>query len=169
MYKEDFLVQRLAACAFVLSLGVVYSVSAQELAIFLKAGDLQGESIDGVHKDEIDLVSFTQAFEERECSTLTVSKRIDRASPELSSRAVTGASFPQMVITVVRRGTDTNQEFLKITYQDVVVKALSITPGKQEVTEQILLDPRVTTVEYKPQLPKGALGPAITSTVGCRK
>src|SRR3990172_1014498 len=98
----SLLVSLLAAWALLVSFAGS-AVAADR--IFLKIGDIKGESTDDKHKDEIDVLSFSQSFTRPgTCSDFTIFKGIDRASPPLIASALTQTIYPTAELKVDRQG-----------------------------------------------------------------
>src|SRR2546428_2774223 len=69
-------------------------------ALFLKIANIQGDSRDTCHRDEIEVRQFQYGG-----SSMTVWKKIDVTSPHLFIAAVSGLHFPQAVLTVLEQGS----------------------------------------------------------------
>jgi type VI secretion system secreted protein Hcp len=140
--------------------------------IFLKMGDIKGESQDDKHKDEIEVLEWnwgvTQAGTmhtgggggrgKANFSDLTFKHYIDKASPNLLKSCATGEHVGEAKLTV-RKAGKTPQDFLLITMNDVIIT--NVTPvGKQgdgELVENVSLQFAKVDLEYKPQKSDGGL------------
>lgn len=145
--------------------------------IFLKLGDIKGESVDAKHKDEIDIESFSfgQAGVASEAGQRTGKvdlqdfqfvMRMNRASPSLmklcaNGQHVTGGAAGDATLTVRKAGQDP-VEFLKIKFYDVMIS--SYQHGGQEsdvsLADQFSLWFAKVELEYAQQLLTGQLGPS---------
>jgi type VI secretion system secreted protein Hcp len=127
--------------------------------MFLKIGDIKGESTDDQHRDEIDVLAFTWGVEggqlgpsrgaTRPCvSGLGVTKYIDRATPALLTAAITGQFLGQAQLTL-RRGGGNQVNVLVLTFKDVIVSsgATGGTTDVGQLTETIGL--KFTSVQGK--------------------
>jgi type VI secretion system secreted protein Hcp len=91
---------------------------------------------------------------------LRVTQRIDRAVPALVQAGASGRHVPTAVLTCRRPGREA-ADYLKITLQDALVSAVRLgdsadAPPGAEIT---LAYGRIS-IEYRPQMPDGSLGPA---------
>ena len=100
--------------------------------IFAKIGDIKGESMDGKHKDEIEVLSWSWGVTEggvtgrgwrsgagkASCRDLSFTHKIDKASPLLMKACATGEHLKEATITRRKAGKG-QQEFLVIKMNDV--------------------------------------------------
>jgi type VI secretion system secreted protein Hcp len=150
--------------------------------IFLKLGDIKGESVDAKHRDEIDIESFSfgQAGVASETGQRTAKVelqdfqfviRMNRASPKLMERAANGAHIKNPnsdagtvadATLVVRKAGADPVEFLKVKFYDVMIS--SYQHGGQEsdpsLVDQFSLWFAKVELEYAHQLATGQLGPS---------
>lgn len=134
--------------------------------MFLKLGDIKGESKDKVHKDEMDVLSFSWGMTQSgtmgvgggggsgkvNVQDLTVMKYVDKASPPLMLACCNGKHYPEALLTVRKAGEEA-LEFLKIKMTDVLVSSVS-TGGSGDAdrpTENLALNFAKVAVEYQPQ------------------
>ena len=82
---------------------------------FLRLGDIKGESTDQKHKDQIEVLSFTQSFINTfndatgggggtgkvQCGAVTMMKNIDKSSPLLLKAVATGQHIKDALISFV--------------------------------------------------------------------
>jgi type VI secretion system secreted protein Hcp len=152
------------------------AAAADEL--FLKLDGVRGESTDSRHKDEIDLLSYTQsmvgpfargatsagAAGKAMCGTVTVVKYVDLSSPELILFALNGRHIPKAVITFQKQGQQA--EYYKVTLDDVIITEVEQSdtrlnfpnPAPPRATEKVTLMGRRFTFEYTAQKPDGTAG-----------
>ena len=168
-----------------LLLAVVIAVAAARAAaaddMFLKLGDIRGESKADRHKDEIELLSYTQsmtgpfargaasgAAAKAVCGMVTVLKYVDVASPDLLLYALNGEHVRQAVITFLRPGPRP-VEYYKVTLNDVIVAAVSqgTSGGSDRATENVTLMARQFRYEYTQQDATGKLGARVNSGWDC--
>jgi len=153
-------------------------LAAQAIAaddIFLRLDGVRGESGDKVHKDEIDLLSYTQSMTgpfargatstapgKAVCGTVTVLKYVDLASPDLVLYALNGRHIARAVVTF-RRG---QFEYYKVTLDDVIIAEVEQNdsklnfpnPAPPRATEKVTLMGRRFSYEYAAQKPDGTKG-----------
>lgn len=130
-----------------------------ELDYFLKLDNIEGDSQDSKHKNEIDVNHFSWAGICRTDSTakpqfqpVVVTKYTDRATPVLLKAAASGITIASGLLTVRSRGTNP-LEFLKIQ-----MEGISVLGGGDHLT----LGYQKITVTEVPRLEDGTGGPAIS-------
>jgi len=119
---------------------------------FLKLDGVPGESVDAKHKGEIEVLSFSWGATQpgvasgassrnakAQIDTITIIKRVDKASPLLMLQSCGGSSLPHATLTV-RKNIDDGQasEFLKVKLSDVVISGVSA--GGNSQTDQLPLE-----------------------------
>jgi type VI secretion system secreted protein Hcp len=141
---------------------------------FLKIDGIDGESHDSKHKDEIDLLSYSfGASQTGSHSTgggggagkvsmqdFHFTMHINKATPKLLLACASGEHIKKAVLTCRKAGKD-QQEFLKVTFTDLLVSSYN-TGGSADIPmEQISLNFAKIEFEYKEQKPDGTLGGAV--------
>ena len=138
---------------------------------FLKIDGIQGESRDDRHKDEIDIESFS--WGETQSGTFAVgggggsgkvsmqdfhfTMPVNKASPALFLACAQGDHIKNAILTCRKAGRD-QQEFLKVTMNDVLVSSFQIGGAEGVVpTDQISLNFAKIEVEYQEQDATGKL------------
>ena len=138
---------------------------------FLKIDGIQGESRDDRHKDEIDIESFS--WGETQSGTFAVgggggsgkvsmqdfhfTMLVNKASPALFLACAQGDHIKNAILTCRKAGKD-QQEFMKVTMNDVLVSSFQIGgAGGVVPTDQISLNFAKIEVEYKEQDATGKL------------
>ncbi len=95
---------------------------------FVNFGDIKGESTDANHKDWIEVTSYRQPITRAvsaagrsgpAVSEITITKRVDAASPKLYEAVHNGTHLKEAVIELVHAGGKT--PFLVIKLTDVVI------------------------------------------------
>jgi len=140
---------------------------------FLRLGDIKGESTDAKHKDEIEVLSFTQSWTNTggtvggggsaagkvQCGAITVMKNIDRASPLLLKAVATGEHIKDGLITFRTEGGRT-LEYYTVKLANVIVTELTQTdtPDPNRIMEKLVLNAGKFEYEYRPLNAKGGLG-----------
>jgi type VI secretion system secreted protein Hcp len=140
--------------------------------IFIRIGDIKGESQDTRHKDEIEVLSWAWGVSNTGTMSssgggsgrpsfqdVTFKHLIDRASPSLMLACATGEHFKDARLTVRKMGTTTPQEFLLIGLQHVTVTSVqsSGTAEAGGLVEYVTLHFARVDFEYKGQNPDGSL------------
>ena len=159
------------AIQVVFATGLAVSAAQAGAAVdsWVRIPGIDGESTDADHKGEIEVLSYTQALENKVCEYV-IDKRLDRASPALAEAVARKGMLPSVVLSA-RKSGEGQKDFLTVTLASVTIAAVntSFARGADGGVEQLVLNPRSVTISYKAQDPKGALGPAITSSFTCDK
>lgn len=145
--------------------------------MFLKLGDVKGESKDKAHKDEIDVLAWSWGASNSgsfhmgggggagkvNVQDLSFTKYIDLASTELFLATCNGKHFPEATL-VVRKAGETPLEYLTIVMQDVLITSYSTggSGGEDRLTENVTLNFSKVKLTYKEQAAKGAQAKAPT-------
>jgi len=165
-------------------LGVALSASLTPSAaaatdMFIKIGDIKGESIDVKHRDEIDVLAWSWGMSnsgtthsgggggagKANVQDFSFTKYVDLSTPDLMLGTLNGQHFDQATFTV-RKAGGTQLEFLKITFDEVLVTSVSTggSGGEDRLTENITLNFAKVKVEYTPQKQDGSGGQTKTIT-----
>lgn len=144
---------------------------------FLKIDGIDGESADGKHKGEIDLLSWSWGETQSGAHaagggggagkvsmqdfhfTMTVNK----ATPKLI-QACAGGDHIKSAILTCRKAGGQQEEYLKYTFSDLIISSYQTggSSGSGVIpTEQISFNYAKMEVEYKEQKADGTLGGAI--------
>ncbi|SDW62663.1 Hcp family type VI secretion system effector [Nitrosomonas communis] len=145
--------------------------------MFIKIGDIKGESQDNKHKDEIDVTSWKWGISQpgtmaigggggkgrASFSDLTFYHKMDKASPNLMKICATGEHVDEAKLTVCKAGKD-QQDYAIITMKKVFCTKIepSGSNGEDELTEAVSLQFEEVAVEYSPQKGDGSLDAAIS-------
>lgn len=141
--------------------------------MFIKIGDLKGESKDSVHGGEIDVLAWSWGMSNSgtahtgggsgagkvNVQDISLTKYIDLASPDLMLACCNGKHIPEATLTV-RKAGETPLEYLKIKLTDVLVTAVSTggSGGEDRLTENVTLNFAKVNVDYVEQTEKGTPG-----------
>lgn len=138
---------------------------------FLKFGDIQGEakgSGPSSHRDEILLEAFDWSISRAnaqgpvQAGKLKLTKRVDKASPQLMLLAANGQHTPEAIISVRKQGTGTVEDLLQLKLTDVVVTFYAVGKNSDTLpTEDMEIS--FTKVEsiYRELRQNGSYGPPI--------
>lgn len=146
---------------------------------FLKIDGIPGESGDGKHKDEIDVLSFswgasnsgTMAYGggggagKVSMQDFHFTMKINKASPLLFLHCSNGKHIPSALLTV-REAGEKQQEYLKVKFSDFIVSSYTTGgSGGSDIkpVDSISLNFSKVEFDYKPQNAQGALGGAVTA------
>ena len=147
--------------------------------MFLKLGDIKGESQDDKHKDTIDVLAWSWGMSQSGTThmgsgggagkvavqDLSVTKYVDAASPNLALACCNGKHFKDALLTV-RKAGEKPVEYLKITMKEVIISSYSTggSGGEDRITENVALNFGEFKVEYTPQDATGKPGAAIEAS-----
>jgi type VI secretion system secreted protein Hcp len=139
--------------------------------MFIKIGDIKGESVDHKHKDTIQVLSWSWGMSQSgtthdgpgagagkvNVQDLTFTKHVDKATPNLISSCCSGKHYPTATL-VVRKAGHQPLEYLKIDFKDVLIAAVSTggSGGEDRLTENVTLNFGQFQVHYTPQKADGS-------------
>jgi type VI secretion system secreted protein Hcp len=140
--------------------------------MFIKIGDIKGESKDDGHKQEIDVLSWSWGVSNSgtmhagggggsgKCNVNDVSftKYIDASSCALFSAAFSGEHIAEALLTVRKAGGKAPLEYLKIKLTNILVTSVQTggSGGEDRLTENVSLNFEKVNVDYISQDEKGA-------------
>lgn len=140
--------------------------------MFIKIGDVKGESADDKHKEEIDVLGWSWGLAQPGTThtgtgggagkvmvqDLSFTKYTDAASHALILGCCKGTHYDKATL-VVRKAGDNPLEYLKITMEDLIVSSVSTggtNAGEDRLIESVTLNFAKFKFEYDPQTKKGA-------------
>lgn len=140
--------------------------------MFLKLGDIKGESRDQAHRDEIDITNWGWGLSQTgsmhsgtgggsgkaDFANLNLTKPLDKSSPNLMMACASGKHYPEARLVVRKAGGSTPVEYLVITLKEVMVVSYGT---RAETTDDVLYDSialnfATVDVGYQPQKADGA-------------
>ena len=137
---------------------------------FLKLDGIKGESKDDKHKEEIDVLGWSWGLSQTgtfgggggggagkvSVHDISVTKRMDKSSPELQLRVCNGEHITEAVLVVRKAGTDP-LEYFKVTLNDIIISSYSTggSGGDVILHENISLNFAKFKIEYVEQDEKG--------------
>ena len=141
--------------------------------MFIKLGDIKGESRDSKHKEEIDVLAWSWGASNSgsahvgggmgagkvNVQDLSLTKYIDKASPDILLSCCNGKHIKEATL-VVRKAGENPLEYLTITMSDLIVTSVSTggSGGEDRLTENVTLNFAKVKVGYVEQTPTGAAG-----------
>ncbi len=142
--------------------------------IFAKIGDIKGESLDDKHKDEIEILTWSWgvtnatppaaggggAVGKASFHDLSFTHNIDKASPLLMQRCVTGQHLKDATITHRKAGKG-QQEYLVVKMNDVTITGVTHGDSAGAHVETVTLAFAKVDLEYRPQKADGSLDAGI--------
>ncbi|HXU81311.1 MAG TPA: type VI secretion system tube protein Hcp [Polyangia bacterium] len=153
--------------------------------MFLKLGDIAGDSADGVkappskkeHKGEIDVLAWSWGMSQSASThfgsgggsgkvnvqDISITKRIDKSSPNLVKFCCQGKHFDKATLTVRKAGTEAPIEYFVIKMEDVLISSVQTggAAAADQLTEQISLNFGSFDVIWTEQAKEGGAGASI--------
>ena len=139
--------------------------------IFIKIGDLKGESKDSKHKDEIDVLAWSWGMSQSgtthtgggggagkvNVQDISITKYVDSSSNVLISSACKGTHHKEATL-VVRKAGDKPLEYIIIKMKEVIVTSVSMggSGGEDRLTENVSLNFAEFEYAYQPQKTDGS-------------
>lgn len=139
--------------------------------IFIKIGDIKGESQDKTHKDEIEVLNWSWGMSQSgnmhtgtgggagkvSIQDLSLTKFVDKATPNLMMHCSSGKHVPKVTLTVRKAGGDAQVEYLIINLEEVLISSLSTggSGNDDRLIENVTLNFAKVTVDYQPQKADG--------------
>ena len=139
--------------------------------MFIKIGDIKGESKDKKHGKEIDVLAWSWGVTNSgnaqigggagagkvNVQDLSFTKYVDSASCPLLLAASNGKHYPEALLTV-RKAGEKPVEYLKIKMQEVLITSVSTggSGGEDRLTENVSLNFCKVFVDYTPQKDDGS-------------
>ena len=141
---------------------------------FLKIDGVPAESMDDKHKGEIELESYSWGQVQSgsaghgggggagkvQPQDFHFVKKVDKASPVLMIACATGQHFKSVILTARKAGAG-QQEYLKITMEDVLISSYQIGGSAHSDVvplDQVAMNFAKLEMSYKEQKPDGSLG-----------
>jgi len=144
--------------------------------MFLKIEGLDGESVDSVHADAVDVLAWSWGMTQSgtmhlatgggsgkvAVQDISVTKYVDSTSANMMQKCCTGEHFPEATLIVRKAGSDP-LEYFTITMKSVLVTAISTggSGGEDRLTENVTLNFAEFAVCYTPQMADGSGGAAM--------
>jgi type VI secretion system secreted protein Hcp len=141
--------------------------------MFMKIGDIQGESFDKVHKGKIDVLAWSWGISnsgtthhgggggsgKANVQDLSFTKYVDAASHALLLACSNGQHHPTASLIVRKAGgKGAPIEYIKIEMEEVMITSVSTggSGGEDRLTENVSLNFAKVKFEYTPQKPDGS-------------
>jgi len=140
--------------------------------MFLKLGDIKGESKDSAHKEEIDIQTFRWGMSQSgsmhqgsgggsgkvSIQNLSLTKALDKSSPNLMMACASGKHYPEATLTLRKAGGSSPVEYKIIKLKEVMVASYGSDAGATDeiVEETLTLNFGQVEVSYQPQKADGS-------------
>ena len=141
--------------------------------MFIKIDGIDGESKDGTHKDEIDVLAWSWGMSQSATThigggggsgkvnvqDISFTKYVCKASPELMKACMSGRHINEATL-VVRKAGDKPLEYMTIKINDIIVSSVSTggSGGEDRLTENVTLNFSQVDYKYVEQTDTGAEG-----------
>jgi type VI secretion system secreted protein Hcp len=143
--------------------------------MYLKIDGIKGESQAENHKDQIDVLAWSWGMSnsgttheggaggvgKANVQDFSFTKFIDTSTTDFMLRTLNGEHIPKIEFIVEKpTGGDKPFEFLRITFENVIVTSVSTggSGGEDRLTENVSLNFQKVKVEYTPQKQDGSKG-----------
>ena len=140
--------------------------------MFLKLGDLKGESGDKTNKEWFDILAWSWGLSQSgtahmgggagagkvSVQDISVTKWVDAGSNELIKACCSGAHFPEGKLICRKAGGDDKVNYITITFKKMFITSVSTggSGGEDRLTENVTLNFEAFKLEYQPQDEMGA-------------
>jgi type VI secretion system secreted protein Hcp len=138
--------------------------------VFLKLGDIKGESKDSKHEGEIDVLSWSWGVAQTgsmgagggggagkaNFSDLSFMHALDKASPVLMKACAMGDHFADATL-VSRKAGKGQQDYLIVKMKEVFITSVQPSGSSEHPMESVSLSFGHVDLEYKPQKADGTL------------
>ena len=147
--------------------------------MFIKIGDIEGESKDKKHGKEIDVLAWSWGMSNSgsahvgggagagkvNVQDLSFTKWADKATPKLMLACCDGKHYDEAKLTV-RKAGEHPVEYIKIKLTEVLITSVTAggSGGEDRLTENVTLNFAKVHYDYVPQDDKGKAGTAIPMT-----
>lgn len=134
--------------------------------MFIKIGDIKGESHDEKHKDEIDVLSWSWGMTQSgsmhagggggsgkaDVHDITFTKWVDKSTPNLMRTCCNGAPIKDAIL-VVRKAGKNPLEYITIKMENVIITSVSTggSGGEDQLTENVTLNFAKVKYAYQEQ------------------
>ena len=141
--------------------------------MFIKIDGIDGESKDGTHKDEIDVLAWSWGMSQSATThigggggsgkvnvqDISFTKYVCKASPELMKACMSSRHINEATL-VVRKAGDKPLEYMTIKINDIIVSSVSTggSGGEDRLTENVTLNFSQVDYKYVEQTDTGAEG-----------
>jgi|SRR5687768_17176640 len=138
--------------------------------VFLKLGDIKGESKDSKHPGEIDVLSWSWGVAQTgtmsvgggggagkaSFSDLSFMHGVDKASPVLMKACATGEHIKEATLTARKAGKG-QQDYLIVKMKEILITSVQPSGSSEHPVESVSMQCSHVDLEYKPQKADGSL------------
>lgn len=139
--------------------------------MFLRLGDIKGESRDQMHRDEIEITHWAWGLSQSgsmhsstgggsgkvNVANLNLKKTLDRSTPNLMMACASGTHYPEARLVVRKAGGPNSLEYLVIVLKEIMVTSYDVrTDDNSDILyESLALNFSKVEVSYQPQKAEG--------------
>jgi type VI secretion system secreted protein Hcp len=167
-----------AAAVVGASIAVTVPAAAAETMV-IKIAEIKGDSADAKHKGEIDVLAWSwgtsttaAAGTKAGLQNLTITKRIDSASPRLMFASARGQNFKEIVLTVMTvGGKGVPTDAIRIKLADAMVSSVKVTDQANAMgggTEEVTFSFGACEYSFWPTIAGSTQGPEVKMTWNVR-
>jgi type VI secretion system secreted protein Hcp len=138
--------------------------------VFLKINGIPGESADGAHKDEIDVLSYSWGVSQTGTMSygggggagkanfgdFNFMMRMNKATPKIMHACAVGEHIPDAVLSC-RKAGGKQDDYMIYKFYDLLISSYQTSASSEEPTESISFNYSKMEMEYKLQDAKGKL------------
>jgi type VI secretion system secreted protein Hcp len=180
--KQRWVITAVLVASLFIITGVVFGA----VDYFLKIDDVNGESRDAKHANEIDVLSWSWGETQAGAASrsvggasasrvqfrdVSITAKMSKASPILFQACAKGMPYRQAVLTA-RKAGKAQQDFYMMKFYDVVVTSYQSggsAKGDEVPIDQFTFNFGKVEIEYKPQKPDGSLDAGIKAKWDVRR
>jgi type VI secretion system secreted protein Hcp len=145
--------------------------------MFMKLGDIKGESLDNTYKEWIDVLAWSWGMTQSgtmglaggggagkvNMQDISFTKYVDKSTSNIMLKCCNGKHYPEAKL-ICRKAGETPVEYLKITMTDVLISSYQTggSGGEDRVTENVTMNFAKVKVDYTPQKADGSADATIT-------
>jgi type VI secretion system secreted protein Hcp len=166
-----------AAAVVGASIAVTVPAAAAD-AMVIKIAEIKGDSADAKHKGEIDILAWSwgtsttgTAGSKAGLQNLTITKRIDSASPRLMFASARGQNFKEIILTVMSVGGKASTDVIRIKLADAMVSSVKVAEQAGATaggTEEVTFSFAACEYSFWPTTASGTQGPEVKMTWNVR-
>jgi type VI secretion system secreted protein Hcp len=137
---------------------------------FLKLDGIQGESVDAIHKDEIQILSWSWGGSQTSTvagtggsgagkvslSDISIMTNFDKATPKLFKSLCAGAHIKTGTMTAVKSGAE-GKPYLKVDFTELFVSSVQLSGSSEIPMASISFSYNTIKIDYSTQNEQGNL------------
>lgn len=152
--------------------------------MFLKLGDIEGESVDSKRSGWIEVLAWSWGMTQSgtmhtgtgggsgkvNVQDLTITKYVDKSTPNLMQKCCDGTHYDKATLIVRKAGKDA-LEYVNLDMFEVIITSINqgASGGQDQVTESVTMNFAKYNLNYKPQDKQGRAAGAVRQGWDIRK